>query len=466
LARLWPRVAVAVGSAWIALVWLDRPVLGIDTLPLMRGTEALDGCLRELDLVECDSQGAIDAFPALQHVPDLAAYSLLRLSDGGRVRVLALLSVLAIAVSVTVAWAALRRGGCAEWRWAFLVAVASGPVIAYGNTTWGEMLAAGLLVLLVAAALLQVHPVLVGLAAFWAGLTKETGYPFVIALGLLALVLGRRRTGRSIRLHVLAGAIGLSLAITVASALNLIRFGSPMNTHYLSDDFRTPAGRVLELAAGLIASPSGGILVFWPFASALVVLLLALPIAHAARGATSLRDLWPAGVLVAVLVTLVLGLASWWVPFGWAAWGPRLSLPWVLPILLLSLAAFGPLLRPFAARAFAHASSVPLLALATVLVAAPHVGYLWRYSTVPAFFSRETAHCPARGPGAQHYECLSEQMWSRRPIWIDALPGLTSTAAALTLVAVAMVAVGSLVLFRRELREATSSTAASSAGML
>jgi hypothetical protein len=457
-------VAVVIGAAWIALVWLNRPVLGIDTLPLMRGTEALDGCLGALDLVDCRSEGAIGPFPALQHIPDLVAYSVLGLSDGGRVRVLAFLSGLAIAASVWAAWVVFRRAGCPEWRWLFLVAVVSGPVIAYGNTTWGEMPAAGLLTLLVAAAFLQVQPALVGLAAFGAGLTKETAYPFVVALGLLALVLARRRTGRSVRLHVLGGAIGVASAIAVATALNLIRFGDATNTHYLNDEFRTPANRVLELAAGLVVSPSGGILFFWPIASVLVGLVLALPIARAARGAASISGIWPALGLVALLAALILGFASWWVPFGWAAWGPRLSLPWVLPILLLSLAAYGTLLRPLAARAFGSTPGLAIVGLATLVVASPHVGFLWRYSTVPAFFERETAHCPALGPGTQHYTCLHEQMWSRRPIWVDALEGLSSTRAILTFVAVAAVALGSLILFRRELR-ATPSPAAPDATM-
>jgi hypothetical protein len=112
LARAWPRIAVTIGSAWIAILWLDRPVLGIDTLRLFRGTEALERCLREADLVDCHPPGSIDPFPVFQHVPDLAAYSLLGLSDGGRVRVLALLSALAIAASLAAAWAVLRHAGC------------------------------------------------------------------------------------------------------------------------------------------------------------------------------------------------------------------------------------------------------------------------------------------------------------------------------------------------------------------
>jgi hypothetical protein len=458
---------VGVGSAWVALTWLHRPVLGIDTQPLLRGTEALDSCIRALDLVDCRTADSIDAFPALQHIPDLAAYAVLGLSQSERVRVLALLSGLAVAASVAAAWVVLRRARCAEWRWVFLVAVVSGPVLAYGNTTWGEMLAAGLLTLLVAATFLQVNPALVGLAAFGASLTKETGYPFVVALGLIGLLLARRRTRRSVRLHVLVGGVGVAAAVAVAAALNLIRFGSPENTHYLRDDFRTPTpGRVIEFATGLFVSPSGGILFFWPVAAALVAALLILPVSRAARSTTRVREAWPALGLLGVIAGLTLGFAWWWVPFGWAAWGPRLSLPWVLPILLLALAAYGPALRPFAARALESRKRLAVVGLTTLLVAVPHVGYLWRYDTVPEFFTRQTARCPAFGPGPRHYDCIREQMWSRRPIWIDALPGLDSLAAILTLLAVAAVIAGSLVLLRRELRGPDVVTASPDVGIL
>jgi hypothetical protein len=40
-----------------------------------------------------------------------------------------------IAVTIAAGWAALRRVGCPEWRWGFLLLVACGPAIAYGNTT-------------------------------------------------------------------------------------------------------------------------------------------------------------------------------------------------------------------------------------------------------------------------------------------------------------------------------------------
>ncbi len=166
MAGLLPLGLVLLGSLVLTGVWLARPVLGIDTLPLLRGTDMLATCLGELDLVDCAAARPMDPYPALQHLPDLLAHAVLGLGDGGRVRVLAWLGVGAIVASVAAAWRVLARYDLADWRWLFLLVVATGPVIAYGNTAWGEMLASGLVTLLVATVLLQSHPVLVGLAAF------------------------------------------------------------------------------------------------------------------------------------------------------------------------------------------------------------------------------------------------------------------------------------------------------------
>jgi len=152
----------------------------------------------------------------------------------------------------------------------------------------------------------------------------------------------------------------------------------------------------------------------------------------------------------------VAGLALWWVPFGWAAWGPRLSLPWVLPVLLLALAAYARELRPHARRLLGSGTRLAVCGTAMVAVAAPHVGYLWRYETVPEFFLHTTDVCPAFGPGDAHYECLREQMWGRRPIWLDALEGLATPGGVVTLAAVAALVGGSLVLLRRELLDSAA----------
>jgi hypothetical protein len=450
---VWFQVAVAVGLAGIVVAWLAQPVIGGDTAPLMAGTEALGRCLADLDLVSCNQTTPIGPYPLVQYVPDLLADAGAELSADSRVRVLAILSGLGVAAAIAAAWIVLRRVGCPEWRWGFLLVAVSGPALAYGNTTWGEMLAMGLLTIFVAAALVPTRPAVLGLAAFGAGLTKETGYPFVLALGIISLLLARKRTGGSIRLHVLLGATGVALAFAVSSAFNLIRFGTPRNAYYLDPALRTSTvDWFAELAAGLFVAPNGGIVFFWPLAFVLVALLVSIPAVQALRGTTSWREAWVSLALIGVVTGLVVGLAAWWAPFGWWAWGPRLSLPWVLPILLLALAAFGSMLTPFVARALTSLAGLGVAAL-VVVVALPHVGLLGRPQTVGEFFFfHKTSVCPGGGPPPTpaYYDCLREEMWSRHPIWLDSLSSLATPKGASTALAVVIVIVGCLVLLRRE----------------
>ncbi len=442
----------------IVLVWLAGPVLGGDTKPLLAGTEALGRCLAQGDLYDCQQGWLIGPYPIMQYVPDLLADAVLELSEARRVRVLATLSTFGIVAAIASGWIVLRRVALPEWRWGFLLVAASGPLLAYGNTTWGEMLATGLLTIFVAAALLPAHPLLVGVTAFGAGLTKETGYPFVVALGLVSLLLVRSRTGQPLRRHLLLGMTGIALAFAATSAFNLLRYGTPKNAYYLDPGLRTSSvGEFLEVAAGLFVSPNGGIVIFWPLASLAVLLLLAVPALRAARGLAPWRDAWPALALVAILAALTVGLAAWWQPFGWWAWGPRLSLPWVLPTALVALVAFGRLLTPHVARLLGPRANLVAVAVALSIAALPHVGMLWRSETIGEFFLRETAVCPGGGPPPTpaYYECLHELMWERRPIWLDALPGLGGAGGIGTALLVVLVVVGCLVLLRRDTMERT-----------
>jgi hypothetical protein len=443
---------VAAGVLGIWLVWLAKPERGGDTAPLLTGTDALADCIRDRDVVDCRAHGAIDPFPPLQHIPDLVAQGI-GLTLDGRVRVLALLSLVGLVAAVVAGWVALRRVGCPEWRWVFLLVAATGTPLAYGNTTWGEMLATGLVTLLVAAALIPAHPALVGLAAFGAGVTKETGYPFVAALGIVALLLARARTGTPIRRRLLLGGAGLCLAVAVASAVNIVRFGTPRNAYYLDPALRTTTLQWLgELSVGLFVAPNGGIVLFWPLATLLVAALLGHGLV-CARRTRSWNVAWPALALVAVVIALTVGLAAWWAPFGWWAWGPRLSLPWVLPILLLAMTAYGRGLTPLAAAVLGPAWAAVAAAALIVVVALPHVGLLWRPETIgDFFFFTTTAVCPGGGPPPTpaYYDCLREEMWTRHPILLDALSGVATAGGVVTTGLVTLVAVGCLARFRDE----------------
>jgi hypothetical protein len=451
----------AVGSfAYIVAESIARPFVGGDTPFVLDGTNAFLTCLSNHDYNACGFTGELNYWglmspigwwPLLQHVPDLITIGLGGDGHPARNRVLASLSVAGVVAAVGLGRAVLRRFGHSEWFWAFLAVALSGPILAFARQTAGEMLAMGLLVGLVAATLLQAPAPVVGIAALLACWTKETSYPFVAALGLLCLVLARHRTGRPIRAHLIWGAGGMVLAIVAASLFNLVRFGSVLNTNYLDDQLRTPGiARKIEYAFAVFISPSGGLLWFWPAA---VVLVAAACVVGLRRNAL------PALVVLAVTVVLAVGFASWWTPFGWSGYGPRLQLPWVLPLVLIVLVAYAGALEPFARRLLASPVRLVLVFAVVLVCALPHIGYSWDIESLGGYFRQEQPLCDAPWRSDKWYPCQDRLLWRDRPMGLYTLDGLGTAGGAATAVIVALGLAGSLLLFRDGLARRATATA-------
>jgi hypothetical protein len=454
--RGWARWAALGAFGFLVVTWLARPWTAGDTPFVLDGTNALLDCLSSHDFVACRASEHLDYWglmspmgdwPPYQYLVDVVSVGLGADEHNDRELVLSTLSVAGVVSSVVLGWAVLTRVGQKAWFWGFLAVVLSGPIIVYARSTAGEALASGLLVCVVAVTVLRARPPLVALAVFGACLTKETAYPFVAALGLLGLVLARRRTGEPIRSHVLWGAGGVFASFSLAALFNVVRFGSIFNTNYLQPELHTPGvARKLEYALALFASPSGGMLVFWPAASALVGAACLLPfLARDWR-----LDRRPALVLVAVVVVLALGFASWWTPFGWAGYGPRLTMPWVPALVLLALAAYGDPLAELARRLLASTWRLLLVACAVLALALPHVGYMWKVSSIGDFF-RPNCDAPWRIGVQEFHRCQHGLMWSRRPEGTYAIRGLGTAGGAVTSVVLAAGILGSLLAFRAAL---------------
>jgi hypothetical protein len=453
----WLKALVAASVVSFVVIWLARPYVGGDTPFVLDGTNAFLGCLSAHDFVACRHSDHLDYWgltspigdwPLLQHIPDIVVVEVGANGHHTREIVLVVLGVAAIVGALVLTRVVLRRFEQTAWFWGFVAVFLTSPLIAYVGSTAGEALSAGLLVCLVGAALLPAPPVLLALAALAACVTKETSYPFVIALVLLGLLLMKRRTGRGIGRHAAWAAAGVGGAIVLASLFNVVRFGSVLNTNYLEPDLHTPSiARVLDYVAALFASPSGGMLVFWPSASVLLAAACLLPLVR------SDLELLPALVMIGTIVGLTLGFAAWWTPFGWAGYGPRFTLPWVLPLVLLALAAYGDALAAAARRALAPTWG--LLAVFAFLFAfsIPHVGQTWDQQAKAKFFADLRPQCDAPwriGVGRFH-ACQHHAMWLSRPMPLyTATPTASAGGAALS-IALGVGLLGSLVLLRNDL---------------
>jgi hypothetical protein len=456
---------VSVAGAFLFLVcaWIAMPWVAGDTPFVLDGSNAFLTCLSHHDISACGYTGklnywglmtSVGDWPLLQHVPDLISIGLGADGHAARTRVLELLSVIAVVVAVVLARVALSRTGQPAWFWAFMLAVLSSPLIWYARTTAGEALGTGLLVCFVAATVLPAHPVVVGLAAVGAAWTKETSYPFIAALGVLGLVLAARRTGARIRPHLVWGAVGLGVGIVAASLFNVVRYGKIISPNFFESDLHTPGvARKLEYALGVLVSPSGGMFVFWPVASVLVLAACLLPLL--ARGRSNV-DVRPALVLLVVILLLTLGFASWWTPFGWSAIGPRLALPWGLPLLLLALVAYGDVLSLPVARLLAAPWRLILVFGVVLAFTLPNIGTMWRPNATGAFFRQQQPPCdaPWRGGVEKWNDCQHQQMWFDRPMPLYGLHGVATPGGAVTTALVALGLLGCLVLLRVELAPA------------
>jgi hypothetical protein len=454
--RVAAVTAVLGAFVFLVIAWIAMPWVSGDTPFVLDGTNAFLTCLHNHDYSACGYTGklnywglmtSVGDWPLMQHVPDMISIGLGADGHAARTRVLELLSVTAVVGAVVLAWVVLVRTGQRAWFWLFMLVVLSSPLVWYARTTAGEALATGLLVAFVAATVLPAHPALVALAAVGATWTKETSYPFVIALGVLGLVLARRRSGISIRPHLIGGAVGIAAGIVAASAFNVVRYGTVISPNFSEPKLHTPGiARKLEYAAGVLVSPSGGMFVFWPAASILV--LVACLYAFRRRD-----DIRTALVVLAVILGLTIGFASWWTPFGWSAIGPRLALPWGLPLVLLTLVAYGGSLREPTAKALASPAVLGIVFVFVLAFSLPNIGTMWRPNATGAFFSQPDPPCdaPWRGGVEKWNRCQHRQMWLDRPMPLYGLHGVRSAGGAVTTALVALGLLGCLVLLRGEL---------------
>jgi hypothetical protein len=207
-------------------------------------------------------------------------------------------------------------------------------------------------------------------------------------------------------------------AFSIAS--NYFRYATWNSAYYTSPQFRTPGvGRTLAYFAGLWTAPSSGLIWYWPVATLLVGLGV---IAVARTFVRSPRDprLWlPAAVALGALFAFIGGLATWWSPFGWIAYGPRLAVPILPAALVVLLYTAGPAVAELVAPLLRTVIGAVAIIALVVLAGWAQFGAPWAHADGVNALIAADDECvglidlPIEAP--EFLQCTSHVMWRRSP---------------------------------------------------
>jgi hypothetical protein len=395
---------------------LFEPVFVGDTANLMNGLHSLNQCLKNHQYWACPN---VPHFALFQYLYG-EILQILKLTESQIVHVFSLSSLMSFYGLMILSWVYFQKkkksSVCA---WLSLLAFSTGPFFWYTRHTFNELNAAFVTLAFVIACLWRAQAIwIVGLGCL-ATISKEVAFPFLILLGLSALLPEVLETPKKIVRQGLAvlGGIGLGMAMNIG--FNYFRFGGPRSSNLMDPALivRSFSQKLISFAA-LWASPNGGILFFWPIF--LVICFGALIAAGKSWGRQkkNFKTVLPISVVFLSLCGLFYGFANWYAPMGWVAWGPRLVLPW-LPALFVFVLSFYSDTIEKGIRWICQRRGVFLpVILALVLLGVSH--WIGIYSSRPTdvLFTSKNQDCPEvyyidREPDL-YYSCINRLMWPKR----------------------------------------------------
>ena len=346
------------------------------------------------------------------------------LSTDACLAVLAFINLAAFAGILWMSWNSLERLSRRS-AIVFTAIVLSGPMLWYARSTFGEVLAAFCTMGLVVACWEQAKSWKI---FFWfvaAGISKDTIFPFLFMLALLSTRVARKPGGdwtvlRS-RLGLLSAACVTTVAVNVA--FNYLRFSSPFNMAYLDPLYIVPRWSIqLSFFFGLLFSPNGGLLFFWP-AFVLWLLLGGVCAVRSAVGQLRGLALIPWVTIVLVLLGLTLGLSKWFAPLGWVCWGPRLVLPALPALTYLLTVYYGSEMQLWLSKTLLRKRLAWFTGGALGLLALPNFVVLFKPDLMLSVF-RDDAVCPhvaiIQNNAEYYYHCINHCLWTKRSVLLDA----------------------------------------------
>lgn len=473
-ATRWPAPAIAgavLTALAVASIFLFA-VLSIingngDSLAVISGTHKAIQCMADGTWTGCG--GEVAPYPLLQYLPTFV-FIKLGLGDQSILRAFGVISAIAFAGTVGLTWFTLQRLGRPALAVAATLVMLVSPLPWYAWSTFGESLGALACLGFVAAAALRAPAPVLALTLIAAGQTKETALPFVLLLGIGAIlwspVVDRPRR----RAHWIGLVVGAVVSLLLTAGFNEFRFDQMTNLIY-ADPIAHTTGLSLKIkfAGSIWVAPNAGVIPFWPLSAIVFLATTLIGLFHLRRPSPDrIRIVGAALVLVLCLAGLTAGYASWYAPFGWIAWGPRLMLLMIpASVLFCAVTLSAELQALLAARGRAAAALLGLVAIVALVAWTPQVGELHNNGTLGALFAPDST-CPVQAPIGQnpgyYYTCIFHWAWWKHWMLPEAAKGLTATGWAKVISLVWLATVCSLLVAARRLatgsREHPAGTAA------
>lgn len=308
------------------------------------------------------------------------------------------------------------------------------PLTQYAYQTAGEALTTLLVTGLAVAAAVRARWWVLLIAAFLATVTKDTVFPFTLAIGLTALWATGASERPLTRRDWLSVVGGVGAGVVFMAAFNYFRYGVLYNADYTRSSFQVhDFGMNVKYFFSILFSPNGGLLFFWTIA----MLLLGAAGIFALRGLrreglrSGLRAWLPAIAMIGIVVANSLVLSRWWSPFGWTSWGPRLSLSLMPAAAFIVVSAyrdqFGAVIRWLMARRLGRDGV--LLSAAFLAIPSAVVEF---YPKIWGDLFQKVGICTDEASSPAVYQaCTVHRAWSENPVWLNAVNGITTPLGAL-----------------------------------
>jgi len=408
------------------------PILSGDTVALSQSARSLVSCFENGQFRGC---AGTNQFGLPQHIPAMfLAWK--GLDDTSIVFVLSCLNVLAL---VALARMIYKSAAISVITRTFIgITLFIGPIIAYGPYSFGEAISTLAYVGLVIAILEKRYLRLIFFMVL-AVTSRETAFVSIALLTAALLFFDSKKSRREIRemTSVIYGS--MLLGIVFLFSFNIWKFNTWKNLPHMDPVLRTPGLKLkIESAIGIFLSPNGGLVPYW-FLGA--VAALGIPLWGLMNRRLNTRKRFGFLLLISGFLAQVAILSSWYAPYGWVAWGPRLIVPTTAmgaTICLVIIFQDEEVLRNFGRFKLLY-FPIGVLGIVTLV---PTVGFLQNPTRTMSWFAGgNDPVCPTPAiiqlDQAYYFKCLIHGSWKMNPsLWYQGLSSFTGLNVILFLICV------------------------------